>query len=159
MENTYQVWLWQKLGDKCLKALKNHGFDAHFVPNGEEARKLTMEIISGYETFGFGGSSTTRSLGILDELTSSGKTIYDHWPKGHNLEEDIEIRLQQGRCDCFLCSANAISAGLASSFFTIWTTMPSGCRSRASSRWFGSIWLWLCSFANDWAPTMASCAF
>jgi len=110
MENSYQVWLWQKLGERCLKALKNNGFDAHFVPNGEEARKLTMEMISGYETFGFGGSSTTRSLGILDELTSSGKTIYDHWPKGHNFEEDMDIRLQQGRCDCFLCSANAISA-------------------------------------------------
>jgi hypothetical protein len=110
MDNTYQIWLWQKLGDKCIKALKKHGFDAHFVPNGEEAQKLTLEMISVYETFGFGGSITTRSLGILEELKSLGKTIYDHWPKGHNFEEDRDIRLQQGRCDCFLCSANAISA-------------------------------------------------
>ena len=110
MDKTYQSWLWEKLGEKCVTAFKKHGFDAHFVPSVEESRKLILQMVSGYETFGFAGSETTRSLGLLEELTSMGKTVYDHWQKGVSKEDDLEIRLQQGRCDCFFCSANAISA-------------------------------------------------
>jgi len=67
-------------------------------------------MVSGYETFGFGGSDTTRKLGVLEELRGMGKTIYDHWQSGLSKEDDLDIRLQQGRCDCFFCSANAVSA-------------------------------------------------
>ncbi len=109
-QETYQTWLGEKLGEKCVNAFKKHGFDAHFVSSGEEARKLILDMASGYETFGFAGSDTTRSLGVLEELKSMGKTIYDHWQQGLSTEEDLEVRFQQGRCDCFLCSANAISA-------------------------------------------------
>jgi len=110
MDETYQTWLGEKLGEKCAKALKKHGFDAHFVPSVVEARKLILEMVSGYESFGFAGSDTTRSLGVLEELHARGKTVYDHWQKGHNIGDDLEVRLQQGRCDCFFCSANGISA-------------------------------------------------
>ena len=110
MENTYQDWLGEKLGEKSVEALKKHGFDAHFVSSVNEARKLILDMASGYDTFGFAGSDTTRSLGIMEELSSLGKTVYDHWQKGLSKDEDLEIRLQQGRSECFLCSANAISA-------------------------------------------------
>jgi hypothetical protein len=110
MKENYHTWLWEKLGEKCVKNLKGHDFDAHFVPDVEAARSLIMEMVSSYDTFGFGGSDTTRSLGVLEELKTLGKTIYDHWAKGHNLEEDLDLRLQMGRCDCFFTSANAVSA-------------------------------------------------
>jgi hypothetical protein len=109
METNYQVWLWGKSGEQCVKNLKKHGFDAHFVSSPEAARKLILEMVSEYETFGFGGSDTTRSLGLMEALKAKGKTLYDHWQKGLTKEEDLEIRLLQGRCDCFLCSANAIT--------------------------------------------------
>jgi len=107
--NEYQRWLWEKLGQECVKNLKNHGFDAHFVASEEEARDLVLSLIKGYESFGFGGSDTIRALGLVERLKEKGKTIYDHWQEGLSKEEDLDIRLQQGRCDCFLCSANAIS--------------------------------------------------
>ena len=110
MDHTYRTWLWQKLGEKSIEAFKKHGFDAHFVATVEEARKLILEMVSGYETFGFGGSNTTRSLGIMEELVSMGKTVFDHWQKDLAKEDDLDIRLQQGRSECFLCSANAVSA-------------------------------------------------
>ena len=110
MENAYRKWLWQKLGERCVKNLKTHWFDSHFVTTADEARTLILEMVSGYETFGFAGSDTTRAIGILEELKTRGKTIYDHWQKGLSKEEDLETSLHQGRCDCFLCSANAISA-------------------------------------------------
>ena len=110
MDKDYGSWLWEKLGELCVKNLKKHAFDAHFVQTSEGARSLILEMVSAYDTFGFGGSDTTRSLGVLEELESAGKTIYDHWVKGHNLEEDMDLRLQMGRCDCFFTSANAVSA-------------------------------------------------
>lgn len=110
MEDEYKLWLWEKLAEKCVTNLKKHNFDAHFVPTAEEARMAILDMISGYESFGFAGSSTTREIGVLDALTSQGKTIYDHWQKGLSSEELHQIRHQQGRCDCFFCSANAISA-------------------------------------------------
>lgn len=109
MGTDHQLWLWEKLGEKCKNALKKNGFDAHFFSTGEDAKKGIMDIISGYQTFGVGGSDTVRSLGILDELSSMGKTVYDHWEKGLSPEEIMNYRLNQGRSECFLCSANAIS--------------------------------------------------
>jgi L-lactate utilization protein LutB len=104
-----QKWLWEKQGEKCVKALMDHGFDAHFVSTVEEARDLVLNMVSGYETFGFGGSHTTRSLGVKETLQAKGKTLFDHWEGNLFGEENRRIRLQQGRADCFLCSANAIS--------------------------------------------------
>jgi len=109
MENTYGSWLWEKLGEKCVNNLKRHGFDAHFVASRDDARDLILNMISDYETFGFGGSDTTRSLGLIEALSARGKTLYNHWQTGLTREEDLEIRLRQGRCDCFLCSANAVT--------------------------------------------------
>jgi hypothetical protein len=109
MDNEYQTWLWEKLGLKCVEALKKHAFDAHFVPSVEEAKTLILDMISGYETFGFAGSETTRALGLVEAVKAMGKTVYDHWEKGLSKEDILEVRLQQGRSDCFLCSANGIS--------------------------------------------------
>ena len=109
MTETYKSWLWEKLAERCVKNLTGHGFDAHFVQTIEEARKLALEIVTGYNTFGFGGSSTVRALGILEELKARGSTIHDHWQDGLTKEQIFDIRLQQGRCDCFFCSANAVS--------------------------------------------------
>jgi len=110
MDKTYENWLGEKLGEKCVKALKKHEFDAHFVSSVEEAKKLILGMVSECETFGFAGSDTTRSLGLLEELKSRGKRVFDHWQEDLSKEEDMEIRLQQGRSDCFMCSANAVSA-------------------------------------------------
>ncbi|MCD6304960.1 MAG: lactate utilization protein [Deltaproteobacteria bacterium] len=109
MENSYQTWLWEKRGEACVRNLRKHGFDACLVHSRDEARELVLGMISGYETFGFGGSDTIRCLGLVEAFKAAGKTVYDHWQDGLTKQEDLEIRLQQGRCDCFLCSANAIA--------------------------------------------------
>lgn len=110
MEHEYRKWLWEELSKKCIKNLKRHEFDAHFTQNSEDALELIKEMVSGYETFGFGGADTTREIGLVESLKKMGKTIYDHWEQGLSAEKIAEIRLNQGRCDCFFCSANAVSA-------------------------------------------------
>ncbi len=109
-DDIFRNWLGEKLAQDCVVNLKKHGFDAHFFQSSQEAKPVILDMISGYESFGFGGSSTTRSLGLVEELKSKSKTVYDHWQQGLSREQDLELRLQQGRCDCFFCSANAISA-------------------------------------------------
>ncbi len=105
----YQAWLWEKLGHQTIENLKKHGFAAHFVATADEARELILEVVKDYETYGFGGSATARALGLPKALLQKEKTIYDHWEPGPE-ESDLSLRLKQGRCDCFICSANAVSA-------------------------------------------------
>ncbi|GBC59088.1 hypothetical protein DENIS_0018 [Desulfonema ishimotonii] len=109
MSDTHHTWLWEKLGERCVKNLNKHGFDAHFTDSAEAARSLILDMVSTYASFGFGGSDTTRTLGLPKALKRDGKTVYDHWEPEPGMT-DLEIRLKQGRCDCFLCSANAVAA-------------------------------------------------
>ena len=50
MDDTYQKWLWEKQGIKCVEALKKHDFDAHFAHSTKDAKKLILEMVSGYDT-------------------------------------------------------------------------------------------------------------
>jgi len=106
----HKSWLWYKLGEKTMENLKKHGFDAHLVASANEAKGLILAMAEKFHTVGFGGSDTTRALGLVEILKEKGKEVYDHWVQGLTKEQDLELRLKQGRADCFLCSANAISA-------------------------------------------------
>ncbi|MDM8514562.1 lactate utilization protein [Desulfobacterales bacterium HSG16] len=108
-DDTYKKWLWEKTGNQCVKNLKKHGFDAHFASDINEAKKLILGYVADCESFGFGGSDTTRKIGVIETLKENGKTIHDHWQQGLSREEDLDIRKKQGQSDCFFCSANAIS--------------------------------------------------
>ncbi len=109
METDCEKWLVEKKAEACAKNLKKRQFDAHFADTTEAARELILKMAEGFESFGFGGSATVRELGIVEALRDAGKTVRDHWQTGLSREEDMEIRLAQGRCDMFLCSANAIA--------------------------------------------------
>ncbi len=109
MEERYHRWLERKRIDRCLKNLKRNGFDAHMATSAQVACRQVLALISEDETFGIGGSETVRAIGVVEELRVMGKTLYDHWMSGLSAEEIHALRLKQGRSDCFLCSANAIS--------------------------------------------------
>ncbi|MBU2515737.1 lactate utilization protein [bacterium] len=109
MDKDYQSWLWQKTGEKTVKNLEKHGINACLVETVEEAAQYVTEMISGYLSFGFAGSDTTRELGLPQKLKELGKTVYDHWEPGLSSEESLEIRKKQSQAECFLCSANAIA--------------------------------------------------
>ncbi len=94
---------------RCIENLRKNGFDAYFLEDIDDAKRMILKMCSPYQTFGIGGSDTIRSMNIVSELKRLGKTVYDHWIDGISKEEDLRIRLAQGRCDCFMCSANAIT--------------------------------------------------
>jgi hypothetical protein len=109
LDDRYHRWLERKRTERCLRNLNRNGFDAHLAPNPQAACSLVLSMISAYESFGVGGSDTVRAIGIVDELRIMGKTIHDHWEPERSPEEIQAARLAQGRSDCFLCSANAVS--------------------------------------------------
>ena len=104
-----QHWLWHKTGERCVAGMKKRGFDAHLAADVETAREIVLGLVADCATFGFGGSETTRALGLPAALENMGKTVYDHWAPALSPAALMETRLRQGRCDCFFCSANAIA--------------------------------------------------
>jgi L-lactate utilization protein LutB len=109
MVDDYHGWLNTKLGERCVKNLKSHGFDACFVADADEARDLILQLTADFVSFGFGGSDTTRSLGLIEMLVKQGKEVFDHLAEGFDLATSLENRKAQMRSDCFFCSANALS--------------------------------------------------
>jgi hypothetical protein len=105
----YNQWLGRKQAEKCLENLNKHGFKALFFSNCAEARAYVLKATSGCESFGFGGSDTTRKLDIIDTLKREKKVVYDHWESDLSPETSLKVRRNQSACDCFFCSANAIS--------------------------------------------------
>lgn len=104
-----QAWLKEKHAETCIRNLKRHGFEARLFDDLPQARAYILAKISGYDSFGFGGSDTTRRLNIIDSLKAMNKTIHDHWQEDISMEASIDIRRSQLVCDCFFCSANAIA--------------------------------------------------
>ena len=108
-DQTARLWQWEKIAERCVANLRKNDFDAHYVGDTNVATAKILEMVAPFQSFGFGGSSTTRQLGVMDALKAEGKTIHDHWQADLDPDTDLAIRLAQGRCDCFLCSANAIA--------------------------------------------------
>ncbi len=109
MQPSFQEWLWEQRGKRCVEKLKKNGFDAHWVPDVTAGRALILAMIGQYRTFGFGGSDSVRQLGLVEHLVAENKTVFDHWQTDLSPESSLDIRKSQLTCDCFFCSANAIS--------------------------------------------------
>lgn len=109
-DKSYQQWLWETTAERCVKNLTRHGFDAHFFNTRGEAKAAILKMVAPFSSFGFGGSATTRALGLVEALAGSGRTVYDHWVKGGGPAQDLATRKSQMQADCFFTSANAIAA-------------------------------------------------
>lgn len=149
MSEAYRQWLNGKIGSECTAAMKKNGFDAHFVETVDQARELVLQLCDGYESFGCGGSSTTRRLGIVDHLVQVGKTVYDHLAEGFDLEAGTQCRRDQLRSDCFLCSANAIA-------MTGEIVNVDGVGNRTSAMAFGPLKVIVVAGVNKVVPDLAS---
>jgi hypothetical protein len=109
MTHPFRQWLSEQHGRQCVANMIKNGFDAHWAEDIDAARQLILPKIRQFNSFGFGGSETTRQLGLVEDLTALGKTVYDHWQSNLSSQQSYDIRRHQLQCDCFFCSANAIS--------------------------------------------------
>lgn len=93
----------------AVAALSKKGYTGHYAATKAEAKELALSLIPAGAEVGFGGSLTTRELGLVEALRAQGHTVLDHWQKGLTREETQDIRHKQGASDVFLTSANAIT--------------------------------------------------
>ena len=95
---------------KTIEALNRHGFEARYVKDRDECRRLLLALIPPSASVGVPGSASVRATGIVDALRERGQPVYDHWAPGLSKEETLELRRKQLLCDVLITSANAISA-------------------------------------------------
>ncbi|MBQ3449861.1 MAG: LUD domain-containing protein, partial [Synergistaceae bacterium] len=96
------------VGNDLVKALKRRGFEAEYVPTGEEALKRVLELVPENASVGIPGTVTVRAIGALDALKARGNVIYQHWGPMTNEERRI-ARDRENGADVFLTSANAVT--------------------------------------------------
>ena len=96
------------VGGMLVKALKRRGYEAEYVPTGEEALKRILELVPENASVGIPGTVTVREIGALDALKARGNTTYQHWGK-MSPEERRTARDKENSADVFLTSANAIT--------------------------------------------------
>jgi len=75
----------------------------------EEAVSKIMEIIPQSAGVGISGSATLDELGIVKQLESGGRRVFNQYRSGLSREESLKIRREGVNADYFLSSANAIS--------------------------------------------------
>jgi len=100
------------MNEKLLRyksALEANGFTVKCFATKEEARDAFLSEVGPEESVGFGGSVTTREMGLVDALKSRGNTLYSHWevPEGSSKPEQL---LKAMTSDVYTCSANAVTA-------------------------------------------------
>ncbi len=96
------------VGNNVVKALQKRGFDAEYVPSGEEALKRILEIIPENASVGIPGTVTVRTIGALDALKNRGNDVRQHW--GGLSKEEMKIaRFAENDAEYFLTSANALT--------------------------------------------------
>lgn len=105
------VYKWQAsvLGQRAAEALKRNYFDAMYFETAQEAVAEVIKYIKPGSTVGFGGSQTTRNMGLADAITAAGGVILNHNAPDLTPEERIEVMRRQQVCDVFISSSNAIT--------------------------------------------------
>ena len=90
------------------EALEKNRFTVRCFASKEEAAADFLKTVEPGCTVGFGGSVTTRELGLPEALKQNGVTIYSHWevPEGSDKAEQLFKAMTS---DIYVCSANAIT--------------------------------------------------
>ena len=102
-------WHHEKLLEKLKSNLEKRDFNATILRDKDEVHQFILSTIPEGSSVGFGGSVTTRELGIDTLLEKRGNTVYDHWQDGLTKEEMIATIRKQPQSDFFLTSVNAVT--------------------------------------------------
>ena len=95
------------IDERYISRLKKIGFDPHPCSSAEEVREAVSQLIAPGESVGFGGSMTTRGLGLVEHVRAGGHLVFDHWDERFTKEETLKIRYFQKDADVFISSVNA----------------------------------------------------
>jgi L-lactate utilization protein LutB len=108
MNNPYQ-WHVERMIFRTIEALNKNYFHALYFNDRETLIREVTQHGKPKMKVGFGGSVTTRELGLATALQNKDVVILDHWKEGLTREDIEKIRVEHLICDLFISSANAIT--------------------------------------------------
>ncbi|MBQ7063848.1 MAG: lactate utilization protein [Firmicutes bacterium] len=105
MNDPIKKWRFEAIGKSIVKTLNEKAYDAHYVDNLEEARKLVLEMIPEGAVIGLGGSVTLNQMGILDDFRSGKYQLIDRY----RCEDHVKAYHEAMDSEYFVTSTNAIT--------------------------------------------------
>lgn len=94
---------------KAKKGLEKNGFSVDIANSKEELYNKLTPLVADLKTAGFGGSVTTRALGLTELCKSLGLEVFDHWENNLTSDQIEQIRHAHLSCDVFFTSAQAVT--------------------------------------------------
>jgi len=91
----------------AMGAFQRNGFDARAFERAEQVAEAMAAELTDICSVGFGGSATLRQLHLDQVIAATDTIFFDHWQEGLNKADVWNQRLDQGRADLFVTSANA----------------------------------------------------
>lgn len=102
-------WFKKHTRHEVVDALKKRGFGASYHATPRSACDEIMQIVPVSASIGIPGSVTVRELGLIEEFTARGTTVYQHWKENLTEQTDRDHRRLEGMADYYITSANAIT--------------------------------------------------
>jgi hypothetical protein len=96
---------------RATESFDRRSFATRSFETSSDAVDFFFSEVSPGESIGYGGSDTTRQLGIPDRLRSEGHNFLDRSAFGHSYDEQLDIRRRTLSADVFIASSNAVSMG------------------------------------------------
>ena len=109
MDNHQRSWA-QTVAQSIIEQLAKRHMEGSFAADGAQARREILAMIPQGATVMRGGSVTTTSLGLWDEVARlPGVTLLDPYVPGLSKEQALEIRRRGLLADVFITGTNAIT--------------------------------------------------
>ena len=108
MTNKYTKQRYEILCNKLISEFEKRHFEAYYTENKKEALAKAIELINKEDIISWGGSVTTREIGLINYLEENNfKTI--NRDKATSKEEKDELSRQALLCDTYIMGTNAIT--------------------------------------------------
>lgn len=96
------------LAPHVIKALESRNHEAYYAENAEAALAKALELIPEGSSVGWGGSMTSKAIGLNDAIINGNYNALDR-DAAKNMEERGQIMRSHNSADFFLTSCNAMS--------------------------------------------------
>lgn len=108
MENKFTQKRYELLCKKVVSEFAKRHFEGYYAENKEEALNIAKKLISKEACISWGGSYTTKEIGIIDYLINNNyKTI--NRDAATTKEEKDELSRQALLCDTYIMGSNAVT--------------------------------------------------
>lgn len=96
------------LAPHVIKALESRNHEAYYAENADAALAKALELIPEASSVGWGGSMTSKAIGLNDAIINGNYNALDR-DAAKNMEERGQIMRSHNSADFFLTSCNAMS--------------------------------------------------